>query len=112
MTRWPRRPKQVARSKRNTLYSRHNPPHSSLTLIQHRCIQTNSPHQVGYVDVGFDISESGAVDGDVAGGRARSQGEVRLTRLRLGRRLQADPDVSGHGVEVEPRGQVVGYADC
>ena len=42
----------------------------------------------------------------------RPQGEVRLTRLRLGRRFQADPDVSGHGVEVEHAAEVVGYADC
>ena len=60
-----------------------------------------------------DVSlELGAVDGDVAGGGTRPDRDVRLTRLRLGRRLEADPDVSGDRAEVEPGGQVVGHADC
>ena len=60
----------------------------------------------------FLTNESGAMDGDVSGCRTRPQREVRLIRFRLGRRLEADPDVSGYGAEVEPSGQVVGYADC
>lgn len=48
----------------------------------------------------FLTNESGAVDGDVSGGGTRPQREVRLIRLRLGRRLEADPDVSGYGAEV------------
>ena len=55
--------------------------------------------------------DSSAVDGDVARGRTRPQREVRLTGLGLGGRLQSDPDVARHRVEVEPGGQIVGHPD-
>ena len=54
---------------------------------------------------------SGAVDGDVAGGRGRPNRDVRLAGRRLGGRLQSNPDIARHRVEVEPGRQVVGHPD-
>ena len=51
------------------------------------------------------------MDGDVAGGRTGPERDVPLIRSGLGRRLEADPDVSGNGAQVDPGSQVVCHPD-